>query len=298
LTSGYVYGINQQIEGYNIADFNYGTSYASPVTASFWFRSNMPAGSTSSFTFRNGLAGGVAWALYNTTFTVTGGGAWQYVTLTIPPPPSGSGWNSANAVGIEYLISSIYNTGSPLGWSTSAHVGFSGQTTWWTTTGNYVEATGVQLEKGSVATPFEVRPFGIELSLCQRYYVRFTGDGSFKPLGIATAINTVSATGIIVVPTSMRSQPTIIDISSSSNTCAYTSSMIQGTTTHTTNDVYLYSANLNLGFTTIGGTGNGVASLTRNLIGINLSNGSGLTAGGSGMLYMSVGKYIGFSAEL
>ena len=177
LTAGYVYAINQQIEGYNIVDFNWGTSYASPVTASFWFRSNMPAGSISSFTFRNGLAGG-GWALYNTTFTVTGGGAWQYVTLTIPPPPSGSGWNSTNGVGIEYLISSIYNTGAPLGWSTSASVGYSGQYTWWTTTGNYVEATGVQLEKGTVATPFEVRPYGVELQLCQRYYEKSYASGT------------------------------------------------------------------------------------------------------------------------
>ena len=36
--------------------------------------------------------------------------------------------------------------------------------------GDWVEVTGVQLEEGSVATPFENRPYGLELSLCQRYY--------------------------------------------------------------------------------------------------------------------------------
>jgi hypothetical protein len=35
---------------------------------------------------------------------------------------------------------------------------------------DYFDVTGVQLEKGSVATPFEVRPFATELALCQRYY--------------------------------------------------------------------------------------------------------------------------------
>lgn len=33
-----------------------------------------------------------------------------------------------------------------------------------------VEVTNVQLEEGSVATPFEVRPIGVELAVCQRYY--------------------------------------------------------------------------------------------------------------------------------
>jgi len=35
---------------------------------------------------------------------------------------------------------------------------------------NYYEVSKVQLEEGSVATPFEQRPYGLELSLCQRYY--------------------------------------------------------------------------------------------------------------------------------
>lgn len=35
---------------------------------------------------------------------------------------------------------------------------------------DYFEITGVQLEEGSVATPFEQRPFGTELALCERYY--------------------------------------------------------------------------------------------------------------------------------
>jgi len=294
------YGAGQYIEGYNIADLMWGTSYGVPATLSFWVRSSV----TGSFTF-NVVGGNGNQPSYSVQYTISNANTWQQIVIVIPPPPSGYTVNfpSTNTAGCRLwwdLGSSdtSYATSAPGTWVAGDKVRVSGSVNFVATNGATLYITGVQLEKGSVATPFEVRPFGIELSLCQRYYVRFTGDGSFKPLGIATAINTVSATGIIVVPTSMRSQPTIIDISSSSNTCAYTSSMIQGTTTHTTNDVYLYSANLNLGFTTIGGTGNGVASLTRNLIGINLSNGSGLTAGGSGMLYMSVGKYIGFSAEL
>jgi hypothetical protein len=292
----YIYPIYQIIEGYNIQDFNWGTSQGAPVTVSFWFRSGMPAGSTTSMSIRNVNASSTMW-LYNTSFITAGSGVWQYVTITVPPAPNGSTWNTTSSGGIELFISA-YNVGTVLGWSQNSTTGYNGQYPWWTQAGNYIEFTGVQLEKGTVATPWDVRPYATELALCQRYYVRFTGDGSYKSLGVASAQSSTSATGIIVAPTSMRAQPSIIDISSSSNTCAYTSSMIQGTTTHTTNDVYLYSAGVNFGFTTIGGTGNGVASPSYNLIGINLTNGSGITTGWSGMMYLPTGKYIGFSAEL
>jgi len=43
-------------------------------------------------------------------------------------------------------------------------------TQWAKTTGNFINVTEVQLEEGSVATPFERRPIGVELALCQRYY--------------------------------------------------------------------------------------------------------------------------------
>ena len=43
-------------------------------------------------------------------------------------------------------------------------------TTWYTTNDATFEVTGLQLEVGSQATPFEHRSFGEELKLCQRYY--------------------------------------------------------------------------------------------------------------------------------
>ena len=36
--------------------------------------------------------------------------------------------------------------------------------------GNYIKYYNIQLEEGSIATPFEQRPIGLELALCQRYY--------------------------------------------------------------------------------------------------------------------------------
>jgi hypothetical protein len=46
------------------------------------------------------------------------------------------------------------------------------------TVGNSIYLTGVQLERGTLATPFEVRPYALELQLCQRYYEEITYIGT------------------------------------------------------------------------------------------------------------------------
>ena len=51
-------------------------------------------------------------------------------------------------------------------------------TTWATTTNATFDITGIQLEVGSQATAFEHRGFGEELSLCQRYFQKFSGGTS------------------------------------------------------------------------------------------------------------------------
>uniref|UniRef100_A0A6M3ILR5 Uncharacterized protein n=1 Tax=viral metagenome TaxID=1070528 RepID=A0A6M3ILR5_9ZZZZ len=65
----------------------------------------------------------------------------------------------------------------------------------------------VQLELGSVATPFEFRPYGQELTLCQRYYVK-----QYSDLGVIGQVATVTAsiTGSVLFPVHMRTTPTIV----------------------------------------------------------------------------------------
>ena len=62
----------------------------------------------------------------------------------------------------------------------------------------------VQLEEGSVATPFEQRPYGLELSLCQRYYWK-TDDGGMALNPVNTEVN---MSVVIKFPVSMRVVPT------------------------------------------------------------------------------------------
>jgi hypothetical protein len=75
--------------------------------------------------------------------------------------------------------------------------------------------TGVQLEVGSVATPFERRPFGTELALCQRYYYKLSSsDGIF---GVGYNSSTTASQVITFFPTQMRTAPTALEQSGTAN---------------------------------------------------------------------------------
>ena len=166
----------QSIEGYNVLDLNWGTSFGSPVTISFWFRSNMPTGSTMCGSFSPILSGGVN-ARFTYNFTLQSSGQWQYVTYTVPPPPNSGAITQTNSTGITVDIMSFYIgnlTSVPGTWETGAAMYNFGSTAaaanpWWTAAGNFIEFTGIQLEKGTLASPFEFRPYATELALCQRY---------------------------------------------------------------------------------------------------------------------------------
>ena len=69
-----------------------------------------------------------------------------------------------------------------------------------------------QLELGSIATPFEQRPIGTELALCQRYYWRISSAGHpYSRYGSGHAYSTVNASPMVVFPVTMRTAPTLFE---------------------------------------------------------------------------------------
>lgn len=194
----------QVIEGYNITDFNWGTTFGSSVTVSFWLRTNIPSNAIVPISIRNANAANSMWS-YNAPVTVTAQNQWQYVSTTIPAPPNGSSWNLYSNAALELFIGGIQGgTASTSNtWLNQNVIGLTGALNIWATQNNFVEFTGVQLEKGIIATPFEFRPYGTELQLCQRYYQTFkSGLGLYCGDG-----NTYQV--IFPFPVPMRAQPSM-----------------------------------------------------------------------------------------
>jgi len=165
--------IRHGIEGFNTADLNWGTSFAKSITISFWVRSSLTG------TFGLALRNNANNYGYVVSYSISLANTWEYITKTIPGPTSGT-WNTGNERGI-FLIwdlgaGTTYSIAAGTWTSASEILGLTGGTKFRTTTGATYYLTGVQLEVGNVATPFEHRNYSVELQLCKRYFQRW-GSG-------------------------------------------------------------------------------------------------------------------------
>jgi hypothetical protein len=83
----------------------------------------------------------------------------------------------------------------------------------------FLDIAMVQLEVGTIATPFEQRPIGTELALCQRYYWRISGNATNtgKAIGFGnTGPGTTATAAFVNCPVTMRTVPTLIETSTMS----------------------------------------------------------------------------------
>ena len=165
-TGGDYYVICQRIEGYNMADLNWGTANAKTVTLSFWVYSSLTG------TFGGSLQNGNQNRAYPFTYTISSANTWTQVSITIAGSTDGT-WSTTNTEGIGVYFSLGMGTtysGTAGAWTTTTKYSVTGATSVVGTNGATWYITGTQLEVGSTATSFDYRPFGTELALCQRYY--------------------------------------------------------------------------------------------------------------------------------
>jgi hypothetical protein len=165
--------IRHGIEGFNIADLNWGTSFAKSITISFWVRSSLTGN------FGVALRNSANNYGYVISYSIPSANEWVYITKTIPGPTSGV-WLTDTGVGILVIwdlgAGTTYSIAAGAWTSASEILGLTGGTKFRTTTGATFYLTGVQLEVGNVATPFEHRNYSVELQLCKRYFQRW-GSG-------------------------------------------------------------------------------------------------------------------------
>lgn len=177
VAAGDVAVYKQTIEGFNIADLAWGTASARAVTLSFWVRSSLTG------TFGGTLMNSAQNRAYPFTYTISAANTWEQKTVNIAGDTTGT-WLTTNGAGIklgfQLGVGSTF-TGTAGSWSANNFWGATGATNMIATNGATWFLTGVQLEAGTVASPFERRDYGRELMMCQRYYE--IGDGELSCYG-------------------------------------------------------------------------------------------------------------------
>jgi len=191
--------IKQAIEGNNIADLGWGAAGASTVTLSFKVYSSLTG------TFGGALQNADASRSYPFTYTISSANTWTSISITIAGDTTGT-WQTGTSAGIIVYyglgVGSTYS-GTAGAWASANYVSATGATSVVGTNGATFYITGVQLEAGTTASPFEYRQYGTELNLCQRYYYANTLT-NYPAFHYASSAYTA-----IVLPVTMRTTPTL-----------------------------------------------------------------------------------------
>jgi hypothetical protein len=204
--AGEIFTVSQPIEQINVMDLAWGTPFAAPITLSFLARATVAGTYSGSLNSNGGTRS------YPFTFSLPSAGApWTPISITIPGDTSAS-WPSPTptSVGmwVQFDLGNGANSRAPAGaWVSGNYSGANGAASLVTQPVNsLISLTNVQLEMGSVATPFDWKNARDELDDCLRYY--WNPPGTY----LAEGYTNVAASNIhtqFFLPIPMRALPTI-----------------------------------------------------------------------------------------
>jgi len=202
--------IRHIIEAQNLQHLEFGTSTAKKLTLSFWVRSSTTGKYSLLFLLDDDTRSNLQ------SYTISVADTWEYKTITIDGDTTGViDNNSGIGMSIIWTLSAGTNfTGTPhTGWgaysATEDHA-HSDMVDFAAVDDGTFHITGVQLELGSVATPFEHRSFGEELALCKRYFHRWDStDSAFNNVCMGYTVSATLGRGVVNYPVNMRAAPAI-----------------------------------------------------------------------------------------
>ena len=224
--AGDVFTFMQPVEADMISDFAWGTPSAQPVTLSFW-----------AFSSKAGTFGGAVQNFpgqtrsYPFSFSIPTANVWAKVVLTIPGDTAGawvmSGNGASLALGFDFGSGATYR-GPANAWASANYIGVNGGQNILATSGATFAVTGVKLEIGSVATPFNRQSLAKSMADCQRYYCNLANISvSAGPPAAGAGEQTYN---FVTLPTTMRAAPTISVPTISSTNCSAAGALDQAPT--------------------------------------------------------------------
>jgi len=198
--------VKTMIEGYDWARFCYGTASAKTTTLSFYVKSSVAG--VYSMAYKNASVN----RSYSQVYTISSANTWERISITIPGDTSGT-WATDNTIGcsISFDLGSgtgRYQTAGSWGTGNIDGATSAGADTWINTGGATFYITGIQLEEGSNATPFEHRSYGDELARCMRYYWRWAaGSYPYSAFAPGQGYSGSQANAVRSFPVTMRTAP-------------------------------------------------------------------------------------------
>ncbi len=207
--------ITHRIEGQDLQQIKKGTSDAEKVTISFYVKGNASA------TYMLEVKDSDNTRLNHNQFAVTTD--WTRIVITLNADTTGA-FDDDNALSLELSFwlhaGSTFTSGTytPNTWAGQTNANRAvGITSFFDSTDRTFFLTGLQMEVGSQATPFEHRSFGEELALCQRYFQKYADDGNGNGYFTNGMITGTRLYGVIRWTTTMRANPTVAGTSGDFN---------------------------------------------------------------------------------
>ena len=189
-----------------VSDFAWGTPTAQPVTLSFWVFANIQNG-----IFGGSIKNGDATRSYPFAYSIPAAAGWYNIVVTIPGDTAGT-WNlygSTAGVQVSFDLGSGANYRGPANvWASANYMGATGDGSILSVANAGLWITGVKLEIGSVATPYNRQSLTKSMADCQRYFTKFGAPNVTFP-GSGFVQSATIAQISVAMPVRMRANPAI-----------------------------------------------------------------------------------------